>query len=391
MIFILILFIQQLLNRVKMKKCLSILLVVFFISCEQRDNISFKRPEQLNDGIQTATLKEVGIDEKIIQAMTDSTRNGNYTNVHSVLIFKNNKLVYEKYFPGNDEVRMKGSVGFVDHHRDSLHDIRSITKSVVSASIMIAIQMGKLNLEQRLFDFFPEFSRLDTGLKREIRIKHLLNMSSGLYWPEKNELMMKNSKHDVVDFILRQPLISTPGNKFVYNSSSTQLLAFILEKATGTDIISFTDKHLFQPLGIKNYEWTTEKNGVISAWVGLRMRSRDLLKFGMLYLNDGKWDSKQLISTDLVTASIKEKIETPFSDSIVRIGYGYQFWIYSETIAGRPLTYAQAQGNGGQIIVIDKQSDLVVVLTSGNYNLNYQLRKSSESICIDFIYPAIIK
>jgi CubicO group peptidase (beta-lactamase class C family) len=323
--------------------------------------------------------------------MTDSIRNGNYTNVHSALIFRHNKLVYENYFPGNDEVRKKGFVGFVDHHRDSLHDIRSISKSVVSAAIMIAINQGKLNIEQRAFDFFPEFSRLDTGLKREIKIKHLLTMSSGLFWQENSDSMKFGSRNDVIDLILRQPMIDTPGNVFRYSNATTQLLSFILEKVTGSDLVSFTDKHIFQPLTITNYEWMKEKNEITSAWVGLRMRSRDLLKFGILYLNDGKWNSRQLISADLVTASIEEQIETPFSDSIVRIGYGYQFWTYSESIEGKPVTYAQAQGNGGQFIVIDKQSDLVVVLTSGNYNLNYQLRKSSESICIDFIYPAIIK
>jgi CubicO group peptidase (beta-lactamase class C family)/pimeloyl-ACP methyl ester carboxylesterase len=353
--------------------------------------VPYKKPDQLNDGIQTATLKDVGIDEKIIQAMTDSIRNGNYTNVHSALIFRHNKLVYENYFPGNDEVRKKGFVGFVDHHRDSLHDIRSISKSVVGAAIMIAINQGKLNIEQRAFDFFPEFSRLDTGLKREIKIKHLLTMSSGLFWQENSDSMKFGSRNDVIDLILRQPMIDTPGNVFRYSNATTQLLSFILEKVTGSDLVSFTDKHIFQPLTITNYEWMKEKNGITSAWVGLRMRSRDLLKFGILYLNDGKWNSRQLIPADLVTASIEEQIETPFSDSIVRIGYGYQFWTYSETLAGKPLTYAQAQGNGGQFIVIDKQSGLVVVLTSGNYNLNYQLRKSSESICIDFIYPAIIK
>ncbi|HUS00764.1 MAG TPA: serine hydrolase [Chitinophagaceae bacterium] len=366
--------------------CLFLLLTLTGIQLHAQN----EKPDQLNDGIQTGSIKEADINAGIIQAMTDSITNGTYINVHSVLIFRHNKLVYEKYFQGTDEIRLKGFVGLVDHHRDSLHDIRSVTKSVVSASIMIAIKMGKLNLEQRLFDYFPEYSRLDTGLKRQIRIRHLLNMSSGLYWPEKNELMMKDPKQEVIDFILRQPITSTPGNKFEYNSSSTQLLAFILEKATGTDLISFTDKYLFKPLGIKNFNWSIEKNGLISAWVGLRMRSRDLLKFGMLYLNDGKWNSKQIIPSDLVAASIRKQIETSFSDSLVSIGYGYQFWTYSETIAGTRVIYAQAQGNGGQFIVIDKQAGLLVVLTSGNYNRNYELRKSSESIFIDFILPAMI-
>lgn len=372
-----------------MKIPIIFFIIISLISCGQQEN----KPEQLNDGIETGTLKEAGLDARLINAMIDSIRNGNYTNVHSVLIFRKKKLVYEEYFPGNDEVRMKGSVGFVDHHRDSLHDIRSISKSVVSAMTMIAIDQGKLSMEQRVFDFFPEFSAMDTGLKRQIKVSHLLNMSSGLYWKENsyNDSLKKGSKKDVINFILQQKVMSAPGTTFEYNSSSTQLLAFILEKATGTDPVTFANEYLFQPLGIKNYEWTIEENGLMSAWAGLRMRSRDLLKLGMLYLNDGKWNGKQLIPAELISASIKKQITTPYGDSTFHVNYGYQFWIYSETLAGRPVTYAQAQGNGGQIIVIDKQNDMVVVLTSGNYYQDEQMRKSSWNIPIDFVYPAIIK
>ena len=217
-------------------------------------------------------------------------------------------------------------------------------------------------------------------------------MSSGLHWKENiyNDSLKKGSEYDVVDFILRQELMHTPGTIFEYNSSSTQLLAFILERVTGTNLISFADKHLFQPLGISNYNWTIEKNGVTCAWAGLRMRSRDLLKFGMLYLNDGKWNGKQLIPAKLVAASMKKQIDFPFNDPEVIIGYGYQFWTFSETIVGKQAAYAQAQGNGGQIIVIDKQTNLVAVLTSGNYYQD-QLRKSSWNIFVDFIFPAINK
>lgn len=141
----------------------------------------YKKPDQLNDGIQTSTLKNVGLNEKFIREMTDSIANGNYSNLHSVLILRNNKLVYENYFPGTDVVRGKGYAGFKNQGRDTLHDQRSVSKSFVSAAIMIAISQGKIkSLYQRVFDFFPEFAKYDTGMKRQITVQHLLNMSAGL-------------------------------------------------------------------------------------------------------------------------------------------------------------------------------------------------------------------
>ncbi len=144
------------------------------------------------------------------------------------------------------------------------------------------------------------------------------------------------------------------------------------------------------PLRIKNYQWTVEKNGLISAWAGLRMRSRDLLKLGLLYLNNGKWNGKKIIPTNLVTQSLKLKVSTPFGNPVLSVGYSNQFWIYSENINGCPITYGQAQGNGGQIVVIDKQNNLVLVTTAGNYDRTNQ-RKSSWDLYYDFVYPAILK
>lgn len=349
------------------------------------------KPFLFNDGIQTATLKEVGIDETVINTMTDSISNGIYTNVHSVLISRDNKLVYEQYWPGEDEVRMKGKVGNVPHHRDSLHDVRSITKSITSAAVMIALAQGKIkSLQQKVFDFFPEYSKYKTGRKRQISIQHLLNMSAGIYWDEQfNDSLKKGTIEEAYDFILRQPLVNNPGEKFVYSSGYTQLLAAIVERATGMNIERFMAKHLFQPLGIQNYQWTVESNGLTSAWAGLRMRSRDMLKIGMLYLNGGNWNGNQIIPSKLVEASLISQVTTPYSDSVGTIGYSNQFWVYADKINGTLAHYAQAQGNGGQLIVIDKERKLVLVTTAGNYDK--EPRKSSYGVYHDFIFPSIVK
>ncbi|MFZ1453484.1 MAG: serine hydrolase, partial [Ferruginibacter sp.] len=300
-------------------------------------------------------------------------------------------LVYENYWPGHDENRATDFIGTVQQGRDSLHDIRSINKSIVSAAVMIAIDQGKLkDVKQRVFDFFPEYAKYDTGMKSKITVEQLLTMSAGLYWSDDDQiwyadsLKEKNIAH-AINFILRQPLVDTPGKTFKYSAGCTQLLAQIVEKVTGLDIEKFTATHLFKPMGITNYQWTKEKNGLICAWGGLRMRSRDLLKFGMLYHNKGNWNGKQIISENLVNESLKKHIytEEPY-------GYGYQFWTLVDTVENRIIKTVEATGNGGQKIEINREEDLILVITAGNYDKK-NLKKTSYDVYLDFVHPAVIK
>ncbi len=353
----------------------------------QHESSTINKPDQLDDGIETSTLIDIGMDEKLINAMQDSITDGGYPNIHSVLILYNNKLVYEKYWPGHDENRSTNFTGQTVHHRDSLHDMRSITKSITGTAIMIALDQGKIkNLDQLLFDFFPEFSKYAEGKKKEITIRHLLTMTSGLNWHESyNDSLKKQDVSYALDYILRQPLVEQPGSKFSYNSGSTQLLAQIVEKATGMDIEKFTVKHLFDPLGISDFNWTKEKNGLISAWAGLRMRSRDMVKFGMLYLNNGKWNDKQIISSHLVNESMRTHIysEEPY-------GYGYQFWTLVDSVQNQQVKTVEASGNGGQKIEMNKSKNLLLIITAGNYNV-HDLQKTPYDLYLDFVYPAVLK
>ena len=337
-------------------------------------NTSYKKPDQLKDGIQTATLKEAGLDENIIHAITDSITSGNYPNIHSVLILRNNKLVYEKYFPGKDEIRGTDFFDVVQHHRDTLHDIRSITKSVVGTAVLIALGQGKIkSLHQRVFDFFPGYAKYDTGMKRDITINHLLNMTAGLEWDEEafdttNYERRMNRSADALDFVLRQRVVDIPGKKFNYSGGYTQLLAALVERATGLAVDKFTERYLFSLLGIKKYTWVKNKDGKPSAASGLRMRSRDMAKFGMLFMNGGKWNSKQIIPSHLVAQTLTSQATAPYNwTNLIKAGYSNQFWVYTENFYGKPITYAQCQGNGGQIIVLYKMHNLVVVITAGNY------------------------
>jgi CubicO group peptidase (beta-lactamase class C family) len=349
------------------------------------------RPPQTDDGIATATPQDVGLDAAILGAMTGAILDGTYINVHSVLIARHDRLVYEKYFAGEDEVRMKGHVGRVDHDRDGLHDIRSITKSITGAAVLIAHALGKLpDLDASVLGYFPEIAAHDAGSKRPITIQHLLNMTAGLWWDERlNDAMKSGSATQAYDFILQQHMASEPGQEFSYRSSYLQLLAAIVERATGTRIEEFVRTHLFLPLGITEYEWNVEANGLACAWAGLRMRSRDLLKFGLLYRNDGRWQGKQVIPSHLVEQTLSEQVAIPFSDASSQVAYSNHFWIYKKRIGGEEVTYAQAQGNGDQMVAIVRADDLVLVATAGNYDKD--VAKSSWDLFADFVHSAVVE
>ncbi|MEX0287628.1 MAG: serine hydrolase domain-containing protein, partial [Flavobacteriaceae bacterium] len=298
---------------------------------------------------------------------------------------------------GEDEI-WGDSLGVIQHGKEKLHDVRSISKSVVSSCIGLAIEQGKIrDVNQKIFDFFPEYSNYNVGQKSALTIKHLLTMTSGLEWnedvpytdPENSEIQMTSSP-DPMEFVLSRPLEVGPGEVWKYNGGTTQLLAAIIKKTTDLSIADFANKNLFEPLGINEFEWTRfPGTDMPAAASGLRLRSRDLLKFGMLYAQNGKWNGKQLLSENWVTDSMKSYITFGRNN---KVGYGYQFWIFDgNTIAeGEDHDIISAVGNGDQRIYLDKTNDLIVVVTAGNYN-NWTIRKDSEALLSNFIYPSISK
>jgi CubicO group peptidase (beta-lactamase class C family) len=333
------------------------------------------------------------IDSSIIHSMEAAIENGTYPNIHSVLISYHNELVYEKYWAGKDEY-WGDNRGITIHAKDSLHDVRSISKSIVSACAGIAIQQGKIkSVNEKIFDFFPEYAKQDTGLKSMLTIKHLLTMSSGFAWnedvpydnPENSEIRMIRSANPA-EYVLSQPMDFPPGKVWKYNGGTTQLLAAIIEKTTTMKVDEFAKKYLFKPLGITKFEWIkypgTDQPAAAS---GLRLRSRDLLKFGLLYKNRGIWNNKHIIREKWIEESFQSQIQQSHGGS-----YGYQFWIWQDTIINKPTTIVACVGNGDQRIFFDETHDLVIVITAGNYN-KWDIKNNSSALLKNYIYPALIK
>lgn len=373
-----------------LKISLSCLLFVFSIaSCNEQQKTGSEKSEE---GITIGSMSGAGIDPTSIGKIDTAVSNGTYPNIHSLLIAKNDKLVYEKYWTGKDQ-SWGDDLGTRVHTKDSLHDIRSISKSIVSACVGIAIQQGKIkSVDQKVFEFFPEYSRLDTGLISSLTIKDLLTMSSGLKWneevpydnPENSEIRMIQSTNQV-EYVLSQPMDHPPGKEWKYNGGTTQLLAAIIQKTTGKDVHAFAKEYLFQPLGIDRSEWIKYPGtNIPAAASALRLRSRDLLKFGLLYSNDGQWNGKHILSAGWVNASFQSYVQRPYGG-----GYGYQFWTWQDTLNNKPVSFVSCIGNGDQRIYIDKANDLIIVTTAGNYN-KWDIKNNTYALTKNFIYPALI-
>jgi len=346
-------------------------------------NLPDHSPEKLNDGIAIGTLSEVGIDSAALFNLSTQIDTGFYPNIHSLLIYKKNKLVFEQYYPGKDQ-NWGEDLGVINHRIQDLHDVRSISKSIVSACIGIAIEQQKIKgVDARVFDYFKEHAALDTGLKKGLTIKHLLSMTAGLLWneevpydnPENSEIQMSNSA-DPIQFILSRPSTAPPGKQWKYNGGTTHLLSVILEKSTGQQVDDFARDYLFKPLGIDSFSWTRIPGmDQPAAASGLRLRSRDLLKFGILFHQGGKWLDQQVVPNQWVVDSFKPQIQLGPDGT----EYGYQFWIFNETYKGKPISIVAAVGNGDQRIFFDEANDLLTVITAGNYNLR-NIKNNSAAI-----------
>lgn len=256
-----------------------------------------------------------------------------------------------------------------EYYRDArtaaeIAKINSCTKSILSALICIAMEIGLLpEPATPATFFFPRLASDPDLRKREITLEHLLTMSAGFEWTEfggqKSFPRMTRSPH-WVNFVLELPLADPPGTRMEYNSGISQMLSALLADASGMTTAAFAERHLFGPLGIEAYEWQADPQGVHTGGFGLRMRPLDLLKFGQLYLQRGKWNDLRLISPERVERSVRPVLP---SNSHRQGSYGWHWW--SDVYAGEAdLPYYFARGYGGQYVYVVPDADAVVVLTA---------------------------
>lgn len=312
--------------------------------------------------------------EDIARRLARAEQDGKVSGLHALLVSRGGKRVIEHYEPGVDESwgRPLGTVAFAP---DVLHDLRSVSKSVVGLLYGIALADGKVPPpEARLYDQFPEYRDLATQPGRDrLTIHHVLSMTLGLEWDElsivygdpRNSETAMEAAPDRFRFILEQPIVGEPGVKWTYCGGATALLGRLIARGTGEPLLAYARRVLFDPMGFGSAEWSKGTDGERRAASGLRLLPRDMLKIGELVLAGGVWDGRQIVPADWV-----KRATSPVVTIDRARHYGYH-WYMGDVLVGSPpqplLHWVGGIGWGGQRLVAIPALDLVVSVSCGNY------------------------
>jgi CubicO group peptidase (beta-lactamase class C family) len=317
----------------------------------------YKVPEQKNDGLETGSIINSGLDTGFIHTLMNRIVDHTYPGIHSILIIKNGKLILEEYF--------------YEYNAETLQELRPATKSFSSALVGIAINKGLISsLNTPMLAYLPEYHPENPDpRKNQITIKNLLTQQSGFacydYDPKSpgNESKMYPT-NDWIKFMLDLPMAGNPGEAASYCSGNIQLLDKIIENVSHQSLHDFAQQNLFNQLGITDFVWNYAPNKSHEDDYGqVCLTPRDMAKFGLLYLNGGVWNGKQVVPKEYVAQSLTKQ-------SVVDgINYGYLWWCEDLTAPnGVKYRGIAAKGNGGQRIFIWPDENMVAVVTAGNYN-----------------------
>ena len=357
----------------------------------------YRPPGALADGWKVGNADSLGVDTKRLAALTQSVRSWPELGVHAILIERAGHLVYEEYFDGFDE-RWGQPLGRVTMSATQLHDIRSVTKSVVSSLTGIALGAGAIrSLDQPVVEWFPEYPELNTAERRRLTLAHVVGMTSGLEWneevpysdPQNDEIRMSRDSQPL-RFALSPRFVHDPGAEFNYNGGLTHVMGAVLERATKTSIEDYARTKLFAPLGITEFEWVGDLAGLPAIASGLRLRPRDVAKFGSLYLHRGQWNGKQVIPADWVDLSTRRHFRFRLQGAGGgEFGYAYFWWYHCYPTAAGLIESRTASGNGQQRIFVLPGLDMVVTILAGRYNDFTTGASLSTRILRDHVIPAV--
>jgi CubicO group peptidase (beta-lactamase class C family) len=356
----------------------------------------FPIPPQIGDGLETGSFYEVGMEPGPFIELVDSLDSTPDHRIHSILVFRYNKLVFEKYWDGYDMTfDLDLSLEMKQFDIETLHYQASVSKSVTSALMGIALDKGLISsVEETVFFFFPEYDYLMNEDNRDITIEQMLKMTSGYEWNEsvydpddpRDSHYQMFASHSPLVFLLGRDVISEPGSSFRYNSGDVNLLGEIIRRESSSDYLyEFAEDYLFGPLGIDAYHWVRFPlaDFITFASGGLFLKPRDALKIGTLYLNDGQWNGEQIISSAWIHESFEniKHIVEPYD-------YGYLWWLAAVEYKSDTVQTYCAIGWGGQHIVVIPELDLAVVGTAGGYSEDPLLHR--DDIINDYVLRAII-
>lgn len=306
------------------------------------------------------------------QRLDAAMASGLLRNMHAVAVARDGKLVAEAYGAGEDE-HMGDSIGHVVFGPEVLHDLRSVTKSVVGLLYGIALERGLApGLDTPIIEAFSEYAELAKDeARRRITVRHALSMTMGLEWdeslpysdPRNNEIAMELAA-DRYRFALDRPIVEPPGQRWIYSGGAVALLGAVIARGTGMDLTEFAREALFAPLGIKDFAWWRGADGVPAAASGLRLTARDLLRTGAMVLDGGRMAGRQIVPQDWIAQSFA--LATKAWDGV---GYGYLWYLGQSVVPGLggPRGWVAGFGYGGQRLYLMPEANIAVVTFAGDY------------------------
>jgi CubicO group peptidase (beta-lactamase class C family) len=351
----------------------------------------------------------VGLDESVLAVLDGDLAGGKYSLVDSFQVFRCGVEVYSRKYDhdygklygkqasirGPLNARVTGPYNYFDpawhpyYHGTDLHTMQSVTKTVTSAIIGIASTRGdfKARLDTPVLSYFdPAKVKNVDERKRRMTLRNVLTMTTGLEWSEvrvsyadpRNDDSRMEASDDWVQYVIDKPMANDPGTVFNYSTGATQLLAYIFKKETGQDIDAYGEKHLFAPLGIEHH-WKRTYLGVVDTGGGLYLNGGDLAKIGYLYLNDGVWVGKRLISAAWIRQSLTPAIDTGWQG----LEYGFKWWL--QPLKERKEYVWHAIGFGGQRLMVFPSEQLIATFTGWDILGN----PSFDSELADRLLPAV--
>lgn len=289
-------------------------------------------------------------------------------NLHALVVERHDRLVAEAYRAGADRSTYSLWTSQTQFDRDVLHDLRSVTKSVVALLWGIAENERAVPpLTTPVLDLLPALADLRTGGRELITLADMLCMRSGLAWDEtggygrwgndEKDLLWRG---DRARYVFDRRLATLPGANFNYNGGLTAVLGLLIEERAGMSLQTFARQRLFEPLGIRDWEWVSDLRGRTRAYTGLRLRPRDLARIGRLMLDGGRWKGQQVVP--------EAWVRTLLTPCAPRDEFGHHWWSGETWVGADKVRWKAALGNGGQRLFIVPALDLVVVTTAGEYN-----------------------
>ena len=317
-----------------------------------------------------------------IESLNKKIAQNRFEAITSLVVIKEGELLLEEYFNGAG--------------RDTLHNTRSVGKSFASTMMGIAIDEGHIKNENMELGDFYDLKTFEnySETKEKVTLKSLLTMSSGFdgndddYDSPGNEENMYPTE-DWVKFTLNLPMDQKKeiGKDYDYFTAGVVVLGDVIHKSVPKGLVDYSDKKLFEPLGIKNYQWQYTPTNVGNTAGGLQLRSLDYAKFGQLYKDNGKWKNNQLIPEPWVIKSLSKQIKQPYDESSY---YGYLFWNRVYTVDGKDYEVSFCTGYGGNKIFIFKDIPFVIVITAQAFGLPYA-HAQVDTMMVNYILPALLQ